>query len=247
MNIKLKKAFSLVELLIVLAIISIVTVMFITISKDGLEKAYNIYYYASYKAIEDAVRYSNERSASVDTIDYYWVANALGFSKNASGQAIAEKTTSGQITLGPTRNGVTYLIKKSSNNYNVEVTIPSSNGNVTVYLYYLPDANYGILVPGKAVSPSGTINLYDQKDLLPFYIDDGIKGRDTQYLTVNGSKITVNTNSNWNSNLREYKSFKNAYCSKKDVDANVATLIGGSCSGGNKVGTIRVANPQKVL
>ena len=63
---QLKKGFSLSELLIALAIISIISVLGITISKKGMEKAYNQYIYNAYSSIQYAIADARNQGHSID-------------------------------------------------------------------------------------------------------------------------------------------------------------------------------------
>ena len=245
---KLKKAFTLFEILIVLAIIAVLTVMFMTISKKGLESAYNTYYYASYSAIYDAIQYSYARNADPnlsDKIDYYWVGKAHGFSKDASNNTIAKKKTTGTITYPATSNGIQFTINNSGTYYTITAVIPSANGNVSAQYYFYPNINNGILVPYKA----GEIKLYQRKDLLPFFVDDGIVGRDMTYIDKDkdSKELTIDEYDNWDNNKRLYDSFDSIYCSLENVSPTIKTLIEKNSCSGSKKGIIRVANPKKVL
>lgn len=228
----IKNAFSLFELLIVLAIISVLTVMLMTISKQGIENAYNRYYYASYKAMADAISYSNDRiyndmpNASNETINktlnYYYIGYAFGFKNDADGNSINQKMTTGKITYPKTANGVQYTIESNGTNYNITASLPSSNGEFDATFIYVPDANYGILIPYQA-SPKNKakINLYERKDLLPFYIDNGINGRSYKYIKKDNGNYTIDNNRSRlydnsrknNDTTRHYDSFINTYCS----------------------------------
>ena len=211
---KFKKAFTLFEILIVLAIIAVLTVMFMTISKKGLESAYNTYYYASYSAIYDAIQYSYERNTDpnlADKIDYYWIGKALGFSKDVNGNTIAKKKTTGSITYPATSNGIQYTISNSGAHYVITAVIPSANGNISAQYYFYPNINNGILLPYKA----GNINLYERKDLLPFYFDNGIAGRELTYIDKDKdtNELTIDEYDLNDDDKRSYKSFTDAYCS----------------------------------
>lgn len=56
-----KNGFSLAELLIALAIISIIAIMGYSITKKNTEKAYNLYIYTGYSAIQSAIADANSR------------------------------------------------------------------------------------------------------------------------------------------------------------------------------------------
>ena len=277
----IKNAFSLFELLIVLAIISVLTVMLVSISKQGLESAYNRYYYASYKAMADAISYSNDRifdaNANGQTTDnelnYYYIGYALGFKTDSEGRSIKsyQQITNGKIIYPRTSNGVQYTIESSTNgNYQITANLPSTNKEFNATFIYVPDANGGMLIPYQA-TPNGKakINLYERKDLLPFYIDNGINGRSYKAINKgNNNNYSLGERDKNNDTKRTYNSFINTYCSlstktyddesntlsqnddkyAKESKDKILNALGTSCStNGNVKGFIKVANPQKVL
>ena len=63
---KFKKGFSLAELLIALAIISIIAIMGLNITKKSAENAYNLYIYSGYSAIQSAIADASCRGYKAD-------------------------------------------------------------------------------------------------------------------------------------------------------------------------------------
>ena len=248
MKLKIKSAFSLAELLIVIGIISVLAVMLLSISKKSITNAYNLYYYTGYKAIADAISYSNTKTNN-SALNAGRVCEAFGF-------------TPTQCSLAniPVKNGISYKLTDETTRYKIEMSIPSQNGAVAVIFYYLPNVANGIVVPYTATLPTGTsLNLYDRKDLLPFYVDDGVKGRTLQTYYNNGTHDVIdvptpamqnaNTEWKWANNKRTFSSFKMAYCSQPAVQQNagIDALVGACASAGTKVGVIRPINPRKVF
>ena len=68
----IKKGFTLAELLISIAIISIISTMGIVISKKGMDKAYDYYVYNSYKSISSAIgdAISNGYSYDITNVEF---------------------------------------------------------------------------------------------------------------------------------------------------------------------------------
>ena len=65
----IKKGFTLAELLISIAIISIISTMGIVISKKGMDKAYDYYVYNSYKSISSAIGDAISNNYKIDDDD----------------------------------------------------------------------------------------------------------------------------------------------------------------------------------
>ena len=236
----LKSAFSLAELLIALGIISIITVMLMSISKQGMEEAMNLYYYTGYKGMQDAISYSIEKAGEFDNRR---IAEALGFS--AAGIA-----ANGEYEF-PTKNGITYTRRAGSDPIIIDMRIPSTNGETNVKMFYTGTDGGGMLVPGDATRvEDNTIvaQLYNRKDLLPFYVDDGERGRVIQGIQDH----STTTNGAFN-----YQSFVNAYCSmsmnhlsNNNIINTINTLSAGNpvgCGLGGTAGVLKVANPKKVF
>ncbi len=242
----LKKAFSLAELLIVMAIIAIITAMSFTIAKKGIKNAYNLFFYTGYNGLYEAIG---------DAIDYGYAPDSstitnCDFTEHIVKILSAEKTTSGNSVQIAAPNGITYTMSYLTNYveeeesgpiYKIIMKIPyqktSDTSETKVTLFYLPNLNNGILIPAPKVTSDNNVDLQNRQDLLPFYIDDGNVGRAIE-TGVDQYSYTKPT----------YTSFKQAFCKINGT----LTLEGETyvnCSGvasGSK-GLLRVANPQKVF
>ena len=351
--ISFKKGFSLAELLIAMSIIAVIATMGFTISKQGVENAYNLYWYTGYKGIQDAISGASDEGhkaipdnlycrlfrypkstgehesatlcpgeshtfnewasgnywsenggpcATVNTnfIDYIVkILNSKQESTRMNGNSIAKTRI-----VAP--NGITYTVmldpdddsKNSSCTYPyvnfskdvfwnsdgsrgvtitnngprypyamyIEMTTPHVKGKIgKANLLYLPSVNNGMLVPLSNSFDPNAIDLQNRKDLLPFYIDDGIAGR---VIIPNGAQQPNQFQS------RKFYSYREAYCKQNnnqnlDIISKFGDLFpdGGyaplptensttviSCDGieppdpnENTNGFIRVENPKKIF
>ena len=258
MNRYFKKAFTLTELLIALAIISIIAVMMMSISKKGMEDALNLYYYTGYKGMSDAIDYSMDRDNGV--FNNTRIAEALGLDPTGI-------TDEAFDVIFPEKNGIRYERHDSdadgeSDPIKIIMRIPSANGRTSVQLFYTKNSGNGLLVPGDATLPDGTvIPLYARKDLLPFYIDDGEVGRVIQGINPNGNGV----NNNNQPDAPTYGSFHNRYCTmpanfrvNTEEDIEMIGTINGLINSGdplscndvdgdnNALGILKVVNPKKI-
>ena len=69
MNKKVKSGFSLAEVLIALAIISVIATMGFSIAKKGIANAYQGYYYAGYQGMDSAIKIA-VKEIYVDTYQF---------------------------------------------------------------------------------------------------------------------------------------------------------------------------------
>ena len=248
---KFRRAFSLAELLIVIAIIAIVTAMSFTIAKKGIKNAYNLFFYTGYNGIYEAIG---------DAIDYGYALSSTNLSNCDFTNHIvkilsAEKTGSGNSVQISAPNGIVYTMSfltsyiddrgeedVTGSIYKIVMKIPyQKTGNIKeakVSLYYLPDYNNGILIPSGVINTDNNINLQIRKDLLPFYIDDGSVGRPLK--TSSGG---------YNYTKPTYTNFKTAFCNANGslvLDNN--TYV--SCTGiatNSKKGLLKAVNPRKIF
>ena len=183
-----KSAFSLIEILMVLGIISVVTAMGFSISKRSAENAYNLYWYTAYSALRDATTDAvyTERFIPTDPdfVKYTHHLNSLMRGKDyTSGSAQAKFTA---------RNDTQFIIDNETTYYKITVTIPASQQkkqakNKSVFVYNL---NNQEVYPSSSTSNTAPwINLHNRVDILPFYIPD-----------ANGNPV------------QKYYGFKDAYC-----------------------------------
>lgn len=190
---RLKKGFSLSELLIAMGIVSIIAVMGFTIAKRGIEDAYDRYIFTGYSNFMDAMNFAiSEGVSSTDTV---------GLSNSIASLFEGEITSDGSI-LAP--NGIEYSFKHFASTpgsapseikryYSLEMKVPSVNKNGTnkqsQCFVYAPYKEWSILIPVNQIDhlpkqeehppicTSSIQNLHKRIDLLQFYIDDGNVGR----------------------------------------------------------------------
>jgi prepilin-type N-terminal cleavage/methylation domain-containing protein len=193
---KRKGAFSLIEVLLVMAIIAVVMAMGFSITKTGMEKAYNLYWYTGYSTLNDgtidAVKKGKFSPTSPNFCDYVMhIAHLIN-----SNVACSNSTP---VTSLSAPNGISYEIKHQSPGdeyYVIEMSVPHAK-TVEVYktkFIYSFDSNYkGKLVYPAAINEESTgqnlRNLQERPDLLPFYIK---KPGDNK--------------------IKEFYGFKDAYC-----------------------------------
>lgn len=255
-----KNGFSLAEILIALAIVSIIATMAFTISKKGTERAYNMYIYTGYVGISDAItdatthrmqlQYNNVKNC--DAISY--IMKVLSVDETT----IVKNNISDRIAF-TTPNGISYEIwtaGKSGDDetgnlspyFYVAMTVPttriSTAGTSTqICLSYAPNEEYSVLIPFQNDEQCTTTiaNIQNRMDLLPFYIDNGI----------NGTRTTYDNSETSTSEPRRYYSFKDAACTiYGDISTASKNL---DCTGVDtsnvtpQNGVLNVANPRKIL
>lgn len=183
-----KSGFTLVELLLCIAIIGVVSALGMNITKHSTAKAYKLFYYSAYTNLYDAICYAEENKAedneatkdSVigDRAEFIKLLNAaLGKTDN---QGKTEDPENGNIIT--TSNGIKYTIgNPEGGKCPITMQVPqaktkTNNGFETVNLVYVPTNIVGKNNLGSMLIPvaGGSVNLQNRKDLLPFYIDDGL-------------------------------------------------------------------------
>lgn len=192
---KLKMGFSIAEILIVLAIVSVIAVIGFNVAKRGIERAYDKYIYTGYKGLSDAITYLNSQGLTADqpafVSEMAKILNA-DYSELPIAKSIINK------------NGIEYRFYDSADaNYScvdIALVVPTTSFNIngtiknkiafSLKYYYTPN-NINIVLPqttrvfytdennGTILMPAGSLNkdILNRADLLPFYIDDGIAGR----------------------------------------------------------------------
>lgn len=261
---KLKKGFSLAEVLIVLAIVSVIATMGFSIAKRGIERAYEGFIYTGYDSLNDAIAYVNAKdiTASEEVSFFTEMAKVL----NAEYQEVE-----GHHIL-KNKNGVEYrfdgpnITGDYTLDYTVYLTVPAPSHHIgnnvynkSTYLlkYFFTSEDLNIILPvdGNVYAPindndfaiNNDLNyiardLPNRKDLLPYYIDDGIAGH-----VIAGTYYP-----------KTYYSLREAYCISnlhfKDSDGNSqklpAEVLSWDCSDiartNSIAGTIKLENPRKL-
>lgn len=77
-----KLGFTLAEMLIVFGIIAIILTLGITISKKGVDKAYNLYIYTAYDSIQDAISEANFNSQTAYTVPEKFMLSIVSLLKS---------------------------------------------------------------------------------------------------------------------------------------------------------------------
>ena len=211
---KLRNAFSLAEILVVVAILSIIAIFGFKIAGDGIDRAYNDYIYTGYEGLNVAIKAAEEINSDgikESESDFYEYLTQIF-------DAVMENDT----IITP--NGVRYIIRgeipADSDIYYFQMQTPrrrtnNSSFNNTCLAYY-PDENYNLLLPVETTGNCATdLDIQQRPDLLLFYFEDGIAGR-----TIDG-----------NYNPIQYYTVRDAVCSKYGPDAP----SGFDCAGINSV------------
>ncbi len=227
---KFKSGFSLAELLIAMAIVAIIITMALTISRKGISRAYNMYYYTGYIGISDAISDAlNENitiSASSD------LSNSV-FVKHIAKVLSAEVSNCGTgCALVKAPNNVKYKIRRPFFNpldalyyttyYEIRMTVPSERtnsdsdaklGSETCFYFSPKSSKFSLIIPAPptgSLACDGTVNLQDRRDLLPFYIDDGKVGRLIIPYDIDKKEFGDPDTSSYT--RRKYMSFREAAC-----------------------------------
>lgn len=252
------KGFSLAELLITLGIISIIATMGIQISKKGFERAYNYYFYTSYKGVQTILLDCKRKNKELNTntwMDY--IRNNLATHENVPISSMQIDTSNGNNT--PFGYGITmplgfnnvYIGFKSTVEYissekcyRFIVSIPAPNGKRNLFeLLYFPDLEGGVLIPSpKENAEKNIVSLLNRPDLLPTYVDDGEVARvRNTYDPATGNYI-IDSSSYKKPKIQSYK---DTYCNV--IGKNLTGIITCPAGSPDEEGTIRIANPKKIF
>lgn len=240
-----KNGFSLAELLLALAIISIIAVMGYSVTKKNTEKAYNLYIYTGYNAIQNAMADASSKGYELDYDNFRtnspYIRHII---KLLSATVDEEKTTASRIFI-TTPNNIKYELENFQKvMLYIKMTVPSNAFKITInnapvvkktktftFTYMGPKncnalRNFDmcdVLIPVKGIEynegfeyKTNYINLNSRMDLLPFYIDDGIPSIINEYNEVNNS-FTTNIDSD---DKREYMSYSDAFLKKNALKRN---------------------------
>ena len=219
-----KNGFTMVELLLCLAIIGVVAAMGMTITKRSTDKAYNLYYYTGYMNLYNAIADAKAEAMSTTNEVMNHVSNILDATPNRN------IVPSGNAGLSPETIEIEMTVPQRKNKTN--------NGQATVKLLYINDDENGLLVP---LVPSSTDvpDLQNRRDLLPVYIDDGFVGR------------TRKVGNSYEYKAPAYYSYREAYCKLNNnqsltVSGNtVINCAGIAASNQANSGFLKIADPRK--
>lgn len=211
---RLKRAFSLIEVLLVMGIIAVVTAMGFSISKSSMEKAHNMFWYTGYETLYKVTIDAVQRQKIDGNGNYVPVFDpenpnigdyANHLAKMINAPSPTNCGTGGGVSVCKSveaPNGIKYEIKKFSaysELYKIDMTIPALRQrrgylNKTRFIYMFNNSNdeyiNGMVYPAD-ITDTDYINLQNRVDLLTFYLSDG----------------TNNTSTN-----RTFFGFRDAYC-----------------------------------
>lgn len=172
----IKIGFSLAEILIALAIVSVIATMGFSIAKKGIADAYQDYFYTGYQGLNTAIATANHDYYGVDKKNDYLkhIINTLNLSKTNDCES-DDYITSGECYTAP--NYIKYKIENSENydSFKIIMQVPSVKTNEIQKNYRLVrlSCENGKLKPENFPSSySDTnkhyVNLATRKDLLAF-------------------------------------------------------------------------------
>ena len=226
---KFKSAFSLVEVLMVMGIISVILVLGLSISKRGVDSAYNLYWYTGYKALSDA-SYDAVRREVFDPSNN--PEGSLCVYIDYIGTKLMNATSSacdGNEASFTAPNGISFSFEAKTGYYLILMSIPKHKQNVntpnTTNLIYNFDK--GLIYPANITTSSTKLNLHNRMDILPFYVNNGEQ----------------------QNAITKVYGFRDAYCATDNSIDEGDDIIKITCSndGEDKYGVITPINPRKVF
>lgn len=244
-----KKGFTLAELLICIAIISVIAAMGMVVSKKGVERAYDFYVYNSYKSISSAIGEAITNGCSLDTLlsspeNLETFYNNIITAFNLTSDPTIQNNT---ITFSTTQN-VTYFITQIQQEslLLINIYIPGPNkARQLVFLFDPTLPEYG-LIPAS----QGGLVVVDRIDLLPFTINDDTTGKIANVLNENETTFSVKFLDESNKSRQKY-SYKDAFCELYDgqnLYKNEDISFEIICNNTNKKkGALKVLDPKKVF
>ena len=256
-----KRAFSLAEILIALAIISVIATMGFTITQKNIASAYDMYFYTGYTGLQYAIAdaYSKDYDQNSYTALHVYDSEVATHVNDLFRGNLSGSSTETIITAP---NHIKYTIKRhSSSPYAAKIimqvpSVKTKNGsNKEVTMYYMPE-KYNFLILADDGDTATTSGDYATKriDLFPFYIDDGIQGKSKQYCksNANGTPITeCNLIDTPVYEKRKYYTFRDAFCKVypgETLKVGSTSIFNGACPAATAdVGAIKLANPKKVF
>lgn len=226
---KFRNAFSLAEILVVVAILSVIAIFGFKIAGDGIDRAYNDYIYTGYEGLNVAIKAAEEINSNGikdSEPDFYRYLTQ-----------IFDAVMEGDTIIAP--NGVRYIIRgeipANSDIYYFQMQTPkrrANNGSIVnnTCLAYYPDGDYNLLLPvGTTGACLTDLDIQQRPDLLLFYFENDIAGR-----TINGVYNPI-----------QYYTVKDAVCSK------YGSITGYDCEGITKNNNLeniplKYAHPKRI-
>lgn len=267
-----KNAFTIAELLLVIAIIGVISAMGATITKKTTAKAYSLFWHNGYTALNDAiadVEYEHSTKTSDDDKLYSdftkddWIEEINGFfngkidpaaqANNAEPEEEVEDEDDVEVPADSvrTRNGIIYTFEEESGDIIITMSVPApktrtNNGRAKTKLFFdKGEGHSNMLIPING--GDGYVDLSNRMDLLPVAIDDGQRGRVIKAYNDNNSAPTYRQ-----SNIY---SFREAYCRNRgegigerlsctDADGNSLIPVDGSGSQNLEIGILTFPSPK---
>ena len=202
MNKKIKFGFSLAEVLVALAIISVIATMGFSIAKKGIADAYQGYYYSGYLGLDSALKIAKKEIYDDDYPNKPNTATELQKNfiehlvKTLNLKEVDDEDSTDQCTTYIAPNSIKYTVCPNQTptdlRMNIDMIVPSvrtehiNNTHRIVELKYDPDFQY--LIPrnceknGNYTSCQdyddseildGYVSIANRKDLIAFSYDDG--------------------------------------------------------------------------
>lgn len=219
-----KSGFSLAEVLISLGIVSIIATLGFTLARRGVENAFNQYIYTGYKgislAIADATNRGFHQAIEIDPENRF-IRSLL----NTLSIDLDDASFTAESVEFTAPNGISYrfidkgIVQRSIGSdafvarrvFVIVMSVPTKRergrDRVRICLAYLPEDHYGgVLIPyqgdpsDRGEYSTDIPNIGDRKDLLPFFVDDGIRGR------------TIPNGGNFSYTKKQYYSINEALC-----------------------------------
>lgn len=250
---KNKFGFSLAEVLIALGIISVIATFGFNVAQKGMEKAYNQYIYTGYTGITDA--FADATANGVMEASSLTATNSTTLGHFSKLFAIDDIYGNGSKAEFTTTNNIHYILTKEQvanptvgTRYTIEMQVPTvrkgSKTKESICLRYTEKV-FHLLMPFQKDSKCKTTidNIQSRIDLLPFYLDDGVKGR--VIIAYNDPDDMPDGEFK----RFDYYPFKDAICKAYDIseirEANIGITSCGSII--QEDGVLKVANPRKVF
>lgn len=268
---KLNKGFSIAELLIVMAIISIIAFMGINIGRKNIEKSYNYYFYNTYKSLTLAIADAVSNGVDLTTPPPEGSDDLKPFFKHVSKILGAENSL--RIVDGVYQmdclNGVKYFLAGDDSNdkiLHISIRVPYSTHVVNGVSYSHKDVyllldfdnlHYG-LIPSSQANFANSVSLLDRIDLLPFTVNDNETGKVIREQDCNDNGDCSPIAPKFvNDNARQIGvySYKDAFCQLYDSLEDYPSPVEGvefkiNCPQSNTqktTGAIKMLDPLKVF